>query len=491
MIDETNNAAPVVLSAEPTLPRGHSLIAWVLIIGLVVFGVLLQRRRSEKRDEHQEASGANPIMVLSGKLLVGVRALADKYGDQTAASMLQGQIEPLGTGPIENRLCYIVLVGELGGPEAASKTIQNLQTVISRDHVNLTADQQRLLDILTELYASYQVGRYNDAVGEADRQFLEAKLRWLGALALAPPGGPDQALRKTVLAPAERTAAAIGCAIVVGGLLMIGGLFGLIFVIVYGLGPKSRTDDGPLPHAGVYAETFALWLAAFWPLTLAAPYVAAGKSALLVNGLLTLASLAVLAWPVLRGIPWRQVRQDIGLVRGPRGWLEPLIGLGCYAMSLSLIPLGLATVIALLHLQNWLSGSPSQAGFGLGSQPSHPIVGIAAAADAWGKLQVLLLACVIAPLLEETMFRGVLYRNLRGSTTWLGYGLSVFFSATVVSFIFAVIHPQGIIFVPLLMSLAYGFALAREWRGTLIPGMVAHGFSNGVLMTLLMLGTSG
>jgi membrane protease YdiL (CAAX protease family) len=89
------------------------------------------------------------------------------------------------------------------------------------------------------------------------------------------------------------------------------------------------------------------------------------------------------------------------------------------------------------------------------------------------------------------MFRGVLYRNLRGSTTWLGYGLSVFFSATVVSFIIAVIHPQGIIFVPLLMSLAYGFALAREWRGTLIPGMVAHGFSNGVLMTLLMLGTSG
>src|SRR5579863_9404711 len=109
MIDETNDAMPVVLTAEPVvlsalpaLPRGHSLIAWVLIIGLVVFSVVLQRHRSEKRDEHQEASGTNPIMVLQGRLLVGAKALADTYGDKTAASMLQGQIEALDTGPIEN-----------------------------------------------------------------------------------------------------------------------------------------------------------------------------------------------------------------------------------------------------------------------------------------------------------------------------------------------------------------------------------------------------
>jgi membrane protease YdiL (CAAX protease family) len=59
-----------------------------------------------------------------------------------------------------------------------------------------------------------------------------------------------------------------------------------------------------------------------------------------------------------------------------------------------------------------------------------------------------------------------------------------------VSFIFAVIHPQGILFVPVLMSLAFGFALAREWRDSLIPGMVAHGLSNGLIMTLIMVGTS-
>jgi membrane protease YdiL (CAAX protease family) len=89
------------------------------------------------------------------------------------------------------------------------------------------------------------------------------------------------------------------------------------------------------------------------------------------------------------------------------------------------------------------------------------------------------------------MFRGVLYRHLREASRGWRVGLSVLFSATVVSFIFAVIHPQGLVAVPLLMALAYAFTAVREWRGTLIPGMVAHGITNGVTMTLLLLLAGG
>jgi len=40
------------------------------------------------------------------------------------------------------------------------------------------------------------------------------------------------------------------------------------------------------------------------------------------------------------------------------------------------------------------------------------------------------------------------------------------------------------------MALAYGFTIAREWRGSLIPSMVGHGLNNGlvVLFVLLMMG---
>ena len=36
------------------------------------------------------------------------------------------------------------------------------------------------------------------------------------------------------------------------------------------------------------------------------------EGSLAVSGLAALGSLAALGWPVLRGIPWRQVRRDIG-----------------------------------------------------------------------------------------------------------------------------------------------------------------------------------
>ena len=82
------------------------------------------------------------------------------------------------------------------------------------------------------------------------------------------------------------------------------------------------------------------------------------------------------------------------------------------------------------------------------------------------------------------MFRGVLYRHLREASCLLRYATSVLLSILVVSFLFAAIHPQGLVAIPPLMGLAVAFNLIREWRGTLVPGMVAHGVHNGLLMLL-------
>jgi membrane protease YdiL (CAAX protease family) len=99
-------------------------------------------------------------------------------------------------------------------------------------------------------------------------------------------------------------------------------------------------------------------------------------------------------------------------------------------------------------------------------------------------------ACVLAPIVEETMFRGVLYRHLRELSQRWAWVWSVLFSGTLVSFIFAVIHPQGLVAVPVLMSLAYGFTIAREWRDSLIPSIFGHALNNSVvvLFVLLMMG---
>jgi membrane protease YdiL (CAAX protease family) len=115
----------------------------------------------------------------------------------------------------------------------------------------------------------------------------------------------------------------------------------------------------------------------------------------------------------------------------------------------------------------------------------HPVVEWARNSAWLERAHILLLAAVIAPIIEETIFRGVLYRHLREGTAQWRTGASIAFSVGFNGFVFAAIHPQGLLAIPALMSVATGLSLAREWRGSLVAPMVMHGVSNGVLMLLL------
>jgi membrane protease YdiL (CAAX protease family) len=111
--------------------------------------------------------------------------------------------------------------------------------------------------------------------------------------------------------------------------------------------------------------------------------------------------------------------------------------------------------------------------------PSHPVVG--EMADGGGFLAVAFLACVVAPLVEETFFRGALYRHLREATGLRGRLPSAVVSALASGFLFAAVHPQGPLAIPLLMAVSFPLCLAREWRGSLLAPMAAHAFHNGLV----------
>jgi membrane protease YdiL (CAAX protease family) len=160
-----------------------------------------------------------------------------------------------------------------------------------------------------------------------------------------------------------------------------------------------------------------------------------------------------------------------------------LFGIANYLGTLPLLFVGALLTLGLMRLAKLVIGEGNDP-LGLTSDPNHPIGGLLLTGNWWSRLQILFAASVGAPIVEETMFRGVLYRHLREATCNLSYPLSVFLSACVVSFVFAVIHPQGFLGVPPLMALAFVFCLLREWRGTLVPGMVAHGVNNGVVLLI-------
>ena len=97
------------------------------------------------------------------------------------------------------------------------------------------------------------------------------------------------------------------------------------------------------------------------------------------------------------------------------------------------------------------------------------------------------MAAVAAPGVEETVFRGGLYRQLRSSSCKFPKTISIICSVFLVSFVLAAIDPQGWIAIPALMGIAVGMNLLREWRGSLIPSMVVHGTSNGIVVSMMIL----
>jgi hypothetical protein len=83
-------------------------------------------------------------------------------------------------------------------------------------------------------------------------------------------------------------------------------------------------------------------------------------------------------------------------------------------------------------------------------------------------------AVILAPLIEETIFRGALYQYLRSR---FGVLTAVVLSAT----LFGAIHPYNGPGVIQVASMGLVWGLLREWRGSLIAGVVAHALHNGML----------
>jgi membrane protease YdiL (CAAX protease family) len=94
-------------------------------------------------------------------------------------------------------------------------------------------------------------------------------------------------------------------------------------------------------------------------------------------------------------------------------------------------------------------------------------------------LQLYALAALYAPIVEEIMFRGALYHHVRARLPW-------WLAAVAVGVLFAAIHPQGWVGIPMLATVAFIFAALREWRGSIVAPIVAHACVNGVTVTMLV-----
>ncbi len=96
---------------------------------------------------------------------------------------------------------------------------------------------------------------------------------------------------------------------------------------------------------------------------------------------------------------------------------------------------------------------------------------------------VIFVIAIVAPVVEETVFRGVLYRYLRPR-------LGVFLSIIITSFIFAIVHFIPVI-LPLLFVAGCFLAWVSERYNSLYPSMFLHFLNNFTMVILIYITMRG
>ncbi|GIV09401.1 MAG: hypothetical protein KatS3mg019_1492 [Fimbriimonadales bacterium] len=277
------------------------------------------------------------------------------------------------------------------------------------------------------------------------------------------------ALRESLGQAALRSVFTLGVVFAIAGLA---GLMGCI-VLVWYLVVRPPLPNRPAPDASPFVYDPLLWaLVIFLLVLLNAPTVNHLLRDLSVDASSAIYLLAVLL-PLMFLASLREQPDALGQIRWFRGGWWKQIGFGLMGYAAYVPFLGALLVLTLLV-------APA-----LPAEQTNPIGERVTESKTtlewlWTFAQV----AVLAPIIEEFVFRGVLFKVLwqRTGQAWL--------SALASGYLFAVIHPQflgGIFPITLLGTI---LALVYAHTRSLLPCIIIHAINNG-LITLMLWGLTG
>lgn len=268
--------------------------------------------------------------------------------------------------------------------------------------------------------------------------------------------------RARALLPALIAAAAVR------GLLLVAGVLGIL-VAVIGFIRRRRAEadtvtEAPTPPVWEMREAIEaliLWvflgLLATGLLGRFAPEARRQSAAMLViPSLIAAAGAIAWIWLATRG------KARFGWRLG-RSWRQIAVGIAA-AGVFSPLALGVYQLI-----ERFSNRGPTE----------HPMVPMLATAPGWQtKVFLVAVACVVVPVLEETLFRGVLYRALRRHWSFTP-------AAIASGIVFSVSHLNPTAVIPYLL-LGILFAYLYERTGSLLTAAVAHGAFNAYTVVVVL-----
>lgn len=247
-------------------------------------------------------------------------------------------------------------------------------------------------------------------------------------------------------------------------------------------GTLAGEFDAPAVGGSVYAEGVTIFMVAFALLIfIQIPFrgadVTGATFALALSDVMQWSLLLTAFWPLLRGIRWDAFCIDMGFHTGKGVFRE--IGIGILAFAAERPVLMIVDIVTglLSYVTTTAEEEPSVTGTSEFPLFESPI------GNSWLLVWLGAAGSVIwAPVVEEFIFRGALYRALHGRLRW---PLTVLLT----SIVFAIIHPYGADGMASVFVGGITFGLLREWRGSLIACITAHALHNGSieLMTITQL----
>ncbi|MFM9956758.1 MAG: lysostaphin resistance A-like protein [Phycisphaerales bacterium] len=452
--------------------------AWIALAAVALFMIGLQTFSPDPAPQPTTAATPTPaapiepehdqtvMLKIVGKYAVGVKLL----GASTPAlaqggtmNQLVGTIEDQAHTPVE-KIRAAMLSAEIAEPDAALAQAEKLAADEALD-AGLREDAALIVKALDPAKPTAR-----EALSADDQSRLIKRHHWFAEVLLSR-GLPETEQARAAILNDGRQAlvVVIGAVAIVALAFFIGFiLFALaaVLLITGQVRPAYRADarlDGTTAvHRAALIESLVLFIISLLVLGLIADLIETATGFNVSFGIMWLA-LPIALWPRLWGMPRAQWHRALGWHTGRGVITEIGAGIVGYLAALPIVAIGFATTVTLVLFTD--------------AKPSHPVVEQAAVGGWWNSVSILILACLWAPICEETFFRGAMYAHCR---RWMG----PIVSALIIAFVFAAIHPQGWAVVPSLMSLAVGFALIREWRGSLIAPITAHAIQNGFVMTL-------
>ncbi|HSR70121.1 MAG TPA: type II CAAX endopeptidase family protein [Acidobacteriota bacterium] len=402
-------------------------------------------------------------------IAVGGSAEDETSSEQLVDSMLE-EVES-SAATLVSRLRTVPVLAEMRGRDAALQRLEEVKGSISAVIAGSGDDQApsvspQSLEEDAQVFATiYQQG--SDSLSQEQRQRLIDRHHWYARLALEQ-GGDESVSAHSVIWRTTIVLLSAGLGLLAAAAT---GFVLLAAAILLFAREHLRTHYRTLRSQSAALSRPLLEVVVFFlPLLLMLTVIGEGIGQLL-GGVPLLAIVlwgALLAplWPLLRGVSRRQLRQALGWNRGRGAGWEVLSGVGGYLAGIPVMAAGVAATFFISQVFE--------------TQPSHPAALEALSGGFWQILQIYLLACVWAPVVEESVFRGALFSHLRmrysGATSALLSGI-----------IFAAIHPQGLAALPVLTAIGFVLAMLREWRDSLIAPMTAHALNNFLAITLLLL----